>query len=260
MLKNLRNSLLSAAAVMAVAVGVPNVAKADLFQVGFLLDSSGSITLGGWNTIKAGLSSAIAGFVGQPDQYELSVVSFSDATQTIINKQVVTGGNLAALQASILAAPFLNSFTNYQAAFNTMTSVMDPSNSTADASYINFATDGNPNRPLGGDPFALGTAARNAAIAAGIDNISIEAIGTSIDATYLQGSICYPGPCTIAPAYNFPNQGFYIAVADADAYAGAIAQKIAVITQAPEPGSLAILSGALLAFGAIRRRQRRNNA
>jgi len=255
MFKKLRNSLLSAAAVLAVAVGAPNLAKADLIQVGFLLDSSGSITSSGWTTITQGLANSISQFANQADTYQLSVVSFASGVQTIVDKINVTNATLPGLVNDITNAPFLGTNTNCAAAFTAMTTVMNPGPSGAAASYINFATDGQPNEG-GGE--AGGVTARNAAIAAGIDNISIEGIGNGVNDGYLKGSICYPGPCTTSPTFDFPAHGFYIPVAGTADYEVAVAEKIRVITGVPEPASLALLGGALLGFGVIRRRQRYN--
>jgi hypothetical protein len=91
-----------------------------------------------------------------------------------------------------------------------MTALMNPGASQALASCINFATDGVPNE---GGGQAGGVTARNAAIAAGIDNISVEGIGGGVNVGYLTGSICYPQPYTTAPTFNFPAQGFYIGIA-----------------------------------------------
>ncbi len=102
--------------------------------------------------------------------------------------------------------------------------------------------------------------ARDAAIAAGIDNISIEGIGGGVSTAYLTGSICYPQPCTILPASNFPAQGFYTGVASTADYEAAVNEKIRIITGVPEPASLAVLGSALLGFGVMRRRRRNNNA
>ena len=72
---------------------------------------------------------------------------------------------------------------------------------------MNFATDGAPNLPLP-NPLLAGFAARNALIAAGIDNISIEGIGIgAAGEILLQNNFCYPGPCDATSPYNFPSAG-----------------------------------------------------
>src|SRR5262245_3178257 len=211
---------LVAAASVAVSLGAPAPASAEIIQLGFILDSSGSIGATNWSTITTGLANAINTLipVGGPNQYEISVVTFSSTASTIVNHALVTDAATRTNVANLVAAaPFLNANTNFAAAFSMMQAALtsSPNYSANLPQYVNFATDGVQN--LGG----TGVPERNALIAAGVNNISIEAIGAGVDAADLQNNFCFPLACDTTSPFNFPTQGFYIAVADAAGYASA---------------------------------------
>lgn len=264
---------LTAAALLAAGGLASQDAQAARVQLGFVLDGSGSISSAEWNTIRLGLASAINLIpVGGDNVYEVSIVQFATdvatyaAASNVLLDTVEKRTNLSNFMASMTQ---LSGFTNYAAAFTGIGQVLSNTISLADFSFVNFATDGEPNRCGGAGTTvttANQTAARNCAVEArdalidlGVDNISIEGIGvTAASAAFLQNSICYPGPCdTTAPFSNFPNEGFYIGVANADQYAQAIRNKILVVTQqeVPAPGTVALVGLALLALGASTRRR-----
>jgi hypothetical protein len=77
-----------------------------------------------------------------------------------------------------------------------------------------------------------------------------------VDANDLRNNFCYPGPCDDTAPYNFPAQGFYIGVANAQGYADAIGGKIqTVVDPVPEPITMTLLGLGLLGFGVARRRR-----
>ncbi len=233
---------------------VPMAANADRIQLGFILDESGSIGSSNWNIIRQGLANAVDLIpVGGDDVYEVSVVSFGSSA--VVRHANILLDSIAArdtLSDQIETYNYNNgSSTNFAAAFNAMSTVLNNTIGDADFSYVNFSTDGQQNS--GG----TGIAERNALVALGVDNISIEGIGGGVDAADLQNNFCYPAPCDTTTPFNFPTQGFYIGVANAQAYADALQTKIRVVTgqPIPEPGTIALLSVALLGMGIIRRRQ-----
>lgn len=250
-MQKFRKFALGAVAACVVSMS-PLASQAGTIQLGFILDESGSIGAGNWTTIVNGLSTAIGTLipVGGADVYEISVVTFDTAANAAIQRvRVDSLAARSALSASIAGLAFNGGGTSFGPAFSTMTSVLTGSTATdISASYVNFATDG-----VNGDT-AAGRAAQAAMVAAGIDNISIEGIGGGVNVAELTTNYCYPQPCTTAPTFNFPAQGFYIGVADAAAYAAAIGQKIAIVVGVPEPGSFALAGLALLGLGLARRK------
>jgi len=195
--------LIAPVVALGIAVSAP-AANAGVIQLGFILDRSGSIGSSNWTTIVNGLSSAINTIVPTDSSYEVSVFSFGSTAATDVNHILIDSvASRTAVANAISSIGFTGAGTNMTAAFNTMATALTGSTLMIDNTYVNLATDGVPNNQN------LAVAARNALLSgASVDNLSIEAIGSGVNASFLQNSICFPGPCTIAPTFSFPGNGF----------------------------------------------------
>ena len=137
-----------AAAALATAIMASAPANSGVIQLGFILDSSGSIGSGNWNTIRTGLASAINTLVpvGGTDTYEITVVSFSTNAVTTVAPTLLTAASKPGVVAAIQNAAFQGGTTDYTAAFGLMDGLLFPGGqSSAASTYLNFATDGDPN-------------------------------------------------------------------------------------------------------------------
>jgi hypothetical protein len=213
-------------------------------QMAVLIDGSGSISGGEFSTMTGALAAAVSSsaVVPQDGSLEICVVQFAgdsawmEVPATVIDSQATAD----AVAAAIAGMTQAGGFTPLGAGIDVGTGLIVGSSnfSTAEWQVINISTDG---RPEPDAQVAIAITARNAAIAAGIDEIDIEAIG--IDTTWqnwLANEIAYPSPGVIVTAPPYPPRppdpdfrGFVRPFSTFDEYAEAIAEKFFVIIEPP---------------------------
>ena len=211
--KNGRKSIMMILLVVVLSVSffamAPSVAAQGVkVQMAVCVDGSGSINTAEWDLMVGGLANAVENpaITPQDGSAELTIVQFarytaslevpptvidSQATATIVADTIRTitkrGGYTPTSQGIIMATDQITSSSNFNPAVRQI---------------IDIATNGHP-EPSGEVQATID--ARNAAIAAGIDEIDSEAIGVSLSwRNWLRDNIVYPEPGVDAPPYPDP--------------------------------------------------------
>lgn len=258
LLRKFAAMLLSSAALM---LGAGSATAGPVTQLGFALDGSGSVSGNNYNLLRSGLSAAIAS-LPVDGSVEITIVTYGGSgAATVTAPTILTAATLATIQSQIATHAKIGSGTPTAQAIRSLTTLMTGSALFADPgtkSVINLATDGVPNSQ------ADAVAAAGEAFTAGIDALSIEAIGTGVNSgTALNNmlAIAFPGPATLLGlnSTNIPNPlggSWVVPVSDFDALAPILLAKVqAAITPVPEPGSILLVGISLLALVAVSRRR-----
>jgi len=234
-------------------------------QLGFILDASGSVSSSNYNLMRSGLNSALAGLPTN-SSVEITVVTYASGASVVVAPTVLTAASLAGIQSAITTHVKTGGSTRTNLALDTATSAMTGSANFADAgttSLLNLMTDGSPNSQSDAEASAL------AAAAAGIDALSIEAIGDGVSspsALAAMLAMVFPTPATILAVNetNISNPlggSWVVPVSDFTALAAVLDAKVqASITPPaptiPEPSTLALFAISLIGFGLTSKKKR----
>lgn len=223
----------------ALLAGIANSAAAPRVQICFAIDGSGSISDPEFDLEKEGFASGIetSSITPQDGSIEVTVIAFATGAATVVLPTVIDGPVTAATVAQNVrnidrSAIGIGSLTDIAEAIDLCTSNITGSAkfTGAGTQAINIATNGQPT--TGGDPIA----ARNAALAAGIDRIDAEAVQGANVALLLDLVWPQPGEKVTPPDAPSGNTGFVLNVDSFDDFEAAIAAKIpAIIPDTPTP-------------------------
>lgn len=253
---------LGAAAAVALLAG--GMASADVVDLGFAIDESGSVSSDDFALARDGLAAALnqiptSGAVS----YRISVVKFDDSVETVVPVTTIDSpGTLASVISTIQSATQQGGLTAIGSAIQRLTDNFSAVG-LGDTTIFNVTTDGSSNSGI-----AVSTGATNAA-AAGVDGLSYEAVGSASTGPLL--ATAFPGtPVLISDAADLPDDilttSFVFQVnsfADYEAAIGAKVGKIVVDTGGgdggpapiPVPAGLPLLIGGMGLLALVRRRK-----
>ena len=231
-------------------------------QVGFILDSSGSIGAANWTIIKTGLANALNDplCVPQNGSVEFTLTSFSTNATVNIAPTLLTANSLTGIVNTVNSLPFLNGTTNISDGLLKTADAMRASSrfSPALKQAVNLVTDGEPNQTvISGsctmtDPRANSVCWRNYLLSrlqmTGLpDELDGEFIGVQgANSEWKRTQIVFPQPGSYANlATNTFNPGWVLVVPNAAGFSAAVCQKFqqlvepaGTVTKTPNPSSL----------------------
>ena len=246
-----------ALASLALATATFSASAAVTTQLGFLVDASGSIGSTNFQTMRDGYAAALAG-LPTDGSIEVTIYTFASGTTQVVAPTIVTGASLAGIISAVNAMAYPGNTTNTSAGIDAITRAMIGSTnySAGLSSIINIATDGVP------DSQAAALASAQASKAAGIDAMTAEALGASLDINFLKNLVFSPvtGPCAgcgvevASPNNPMTNAPWILRVNDYQDFPVAINAKVqALVNRVPEPASVALVGLALGLVGVSRR-------
>lgn len=237
----------------------PGTGRADVIQLGIIVDSSGSIGTTNFNSMRTGIANALSAWVPTNSTVELTVVRFASGATTIVSPTLINSpATLASVVATVQGMTFTGGSTAMDQGINLARTLVtgSPEFAGAQRQVFNIVTDGVPNDS------AATVAARNAAIAAGIDELSAEFIGPvgSGGYNFLLNQLVFPTPGYQAPPFQSGRGFVYPVTSFGVEFENAFREKLQFITTGgavPEPATLAVFGfGALVAGGLYRRNRK----
>lgn len=267
----MRFKSLIAAASIALASMVGSV-QANVIDLGFSLDDSGSIGSTNFNLTRDALADALSAIpTSGTNQYRVAVTQFGTGFVTVVPPTIVTAANLSDLQDDVRAASYRSGGTDTAGAISNLFGLFETSATGLGATTIlNITTDGSPNSQSGAETAA--TTAFNA----GLDGLSFEAVGSGLSSTFARDNMAriaslgttgvLGNAVVLDPGDPLPNAtqtGFVIGVTDFNDYADAIGAKIGQViidtggggTVIPLPAAGWLLLAGIGALGVMGRRQ-----
>ena len=239
-------------AVMALVLGAAGAAEAGTVHLGIAVDASGSILNSEFQTVRTGLGDAIAAAEWGGGTYQLSIIMFGDGVRFVYDG-AINNANKVAVGATVSAMnrSGLENYTNMGTGILYLNSLVDFSDPINDTHIYNVITDGYPNPSTQAN---LAISARNAAISAGLDELSSEYIGNVGETGYnfMLNSLVFPNAAP-APPYD---PGFIVAV-DYNTLRAALDSKLLAVTGVPLPSAAWLGLMMLGGLGAARLRRRR---